>query len=265
MHLGGHWVLAFPKPVYWHMKSVPGRPFHDTHAQYGTVYHVGNEKEMLELIRLGKGIAYQAHPRTKGSMGFPDKIRETGHFRDPRYLGFGWKGMNSDLSSPRLGERGLKLLDDVSQWGLRKKMIGEVDVFQIDSTHELYGHMNVNYVKSNRLPEWGRYGDLLQTVERGEFFITTGEVLLPETSIQAQGADTIQVKAKVRHTFPLQFAEVVWGDGQSSHRKIIPLETTREFGAADYRWKVTAPGWKWARLAVWDIAANGAMVNPTWK
>jgi hypothetical protein len=28
---------------------------------------------------------------------------------------------------------------------------------------------------------------------------------------------------------------------------------------------VKAPGWKWARIAVWDVAANGAFTNPVWR
>jgi len=265
VHLGGHWILFLPKPVLWHMKSLPGRPFVDTHPRYGKVYHVGNEKEMMELIRLENGYAYQAHPRTKGSMGYPDKIRDTEHFRDPRYMGFGWKQMNSDLSSPRLGERVLKLVDDAGNWGLKKKMLAEVDVFQIDATHELYAHMNVNYVKMAALPSWENYGSFFDALRKGDFFLTTGEVLLPEVQVRGQGASTIAVSANVQHTFPLQFAEVVWGDGARTERKIIPLDTTREFGRQTYRWTVEAPGWKWARVAVWDIAANGAMINPVWR
>ena len=57
------------------------------------------------MVRREGGYMYQTHPRTKGSTGFPDQIRETEHFRDARYLGAGWKAMPSDLSSPRLGER----------------------------------------------------------------------------------------------------------------------------------------------------------------
>ena len=31
------------------------------------------------------------NPRTKGSTGYPDAILGTEYFRDPRYLGSGWK------------------------------------------------------------------------------------------------------------------------------------------------------------------------------
>ena len=43
------------------------------------------------------------------------------------------------------------------------------------------------------------------------------------------------------------------------------LETTREFGKQKIEFDVDAPGWRWARLAVWDIAGNGAFANPVWN
>ena len=48
----------------------------------------------------------------------------------------------------------LDLLDDMANWGQRKYVPGEVDVFTIDHTHELYGHMNVNYVQLDRVPRF---------------------------------------------------------------------------------------------------------------
>ena len=262
VHLGGHWGIVFPKPVYWHMNRTGDTPFLANDAKYGKVYNVANEKELLELVRLENGIMYQTHPRTKGSTGFPDKIRETEHFRDPRYFGAGWKAMPSDLSSPRLGERSLKLLDDMNNWGMKKRIFGEVDMFQIDSTHELYAHMNVNYVRIPALPSYDNYGQLLDAVTKGDFFVTTGEVLLPEVNIATGDAGSIVVKAKVQNTFPLQIAEIVWGDGTETHRQIFSLERTPAFATSTLEHRTTAPGWKWARYAVWDVAGNGAFVNP---
>ncbi len=100
VHLGGHWAAVFPKPVYWYMERPAGKPFRSDDSSYGTIYHVGNEQEMLELVRREGGYMYQTHPRTKGSKGFPDNIRETAHFRDPRYLGVGWKAMPTDTLLP---------------------------------------------------------------------------------------------------------------------------------------------------------------------
>jgi hypothetical protein len=264
-YLGGHWALVFPKPVYWRMKRPEGVAFQATDAKYGTVYNVGNAKEMLDLVRAEHGFVYQTHPRTKGSTGFPDEIRNTKHFLDQRYLGAGWKAMPSDLSSPRLGERSLKLLDDMSNWGLHKIIMGEVDVFQIDHTHELYSAMNVNYVRAPRLPDFDNYGSLLNTVAKGDFFTTTGEIMMPKWSITAGGNGEIIATATIRYTFPLKIAEVVWGDGAETHRQLFPLERTREFGEKAFEFKVDAKNWKWARLAFWDVAADGVFVNPTWR
>ncbi len=265
VHLGGHWALIFPKHVYWFMKRPPGTEFRSQDSKYGATYHVGNAAEMLDLVRREGGYMYQTHPRTKGSTGFPDQIRDTEHFRDPRYLGAGWKAMPSDLSSPRLGERTLKLLDDMNNWGLKKRLIGEVDVFQLDPTHELYAHVNANYVRIAGLPKWQDYGSILEALARGDYFISTGEVLLDEARIEEAAPDEIVARTTVSYTFPLQMAEIVWGNGSETFRTVFPLETTREFGKSSFEWKVPAKNWKWARLAVWDIAADGAMTNPVWK
>ncbi len=264
-HLGGHWALVFPKPVYWFMKRPADRPFAGKDPSYGTVYHVGNEQEMLDLIRRETGYAYQSHPRTKGSTGFPDKIKDTEHFRDSRYLGAGWKAMPSDLSSLRQGLRALNLLDDMNNWGLPKRLIGEVDVFQIDSTHELYAHMNVNYVRLERLPDFDHYGQVLEALSRGDYFVSTGEVLLAKTEIKQVSQEQIVVQTEITWTFPLKFAEVVWGDGVKTQHQTFALDQTREFGSAKFEWNVDAKDWKWARLEVWDIAGNGAFVNPVRK
>ena len=264
VHLGGHWALIFPKPIYWFMDRPAGDPFVTSDARYGTVYRVANASELLDMVRRERGYMYQTHPRTKGSTGFPDQIRETEHFRDARYLGGGWKAMPSDLSSPRLGERALKLLDDMNHWGLRKRLMGEVDVFQLDSTHELYAHMNANYVRLPQLPDFDHYGDMVDALARGDGFITTGEVLLPDFSISGS-PDEITVKARVQWTFPLAVADIVWGDGEKVSRITPALDTTRAFGGNEFTWRVPARNWKWARLAIWDVAGDGALTNPVWR
>jgi hypothetical protein len=267
VHLGGHWSVVFPKPVYWFMNRPKdeGAAFEMKHPKHGKVYSTANAQEMLELVRREGGYMYQTHPRTKGSTGFPDKILTTEHFRDPRYLGAGWKAMPADLSSPRLGDRSFDLLDDLSNQGLRKRIFGEVDMFQFDHTHELYAHMNINYIRLDRLPEFDRWGDALTPLARGDFFTTTGEVLLPRTDLSKSTSDAIAASVDAQWTFPLRFAEIVWGDGKTTHREMIQLTDTREFGKRTFEWRASAPGWQWARLAVWDIAGNGAFVNPVWK
>ena len=102
------------------------------------------------------GLAWTSHPRIKGSSWTPDIFRQEEFYRSDRWLGAAWKAMPADLSLDRLGRRGLDLLDDMANWGPQKYLPGEVDVFKIDHTHELYGHMNINYIRmdSDRLPRF---------------------------------------------------------------------------------------------------------------
>jgi hypothetical protein len=263
-YLGGHWGIMFPKPVYWFMKRNPGDPFKSIDPKYGTVYHVGSPADAIALIRAENGYMYQTHPRTKGSTGFPDEIKDSEQLKSSFHLGAGWKAMNTDLSSPRLGDRGFKTVDDLNNWGLHKRLIGEVDVFQVDSTHELYGHMNINYLHVPAVPSFDHWSDALAALAKGDYFTTTGEVLLPGATLMANG-DQITAKVAATWTFPLRMAEIVWGDGAETHRQTIPLTDTKEFDHRDFVWDVKAPQWKWARLAVWDIAGNGAFTTPVWR
>ncbi len=263
--LGGHYCLTFPKPVYWFMKRPAGKELKSADPRYGTVWHTGSAQDLFDLIKSEGGYVYQAHPRTKSSKGYPDKIRDADYFKSEHFIGAGWKAMPADLSSPRLGERAFKTIDDANNWGARKLFMGEADVFQLDSTHELYAHMNVNYVRIPKLPSYDNYGEILKAAAAGDSFITTGEILLPEVSIKPDSSQRIAVNAKVSWTFPLRMMEVVWGNGSETFHKTFSLEDTPELSAKSFDAKIEAPGWKWARFAVWDVAGNGAFTQPVWS
>ena len=70
------------------------------------------------------------------------------------------------------------------------------------------------------------------------FYDTTGEVLLPSVEWKAEG-DTVAAQVSSSYTFPLQMAEIVWGDGAKTRRTIFPLDSTREFGA-----KLSTGNWR---------------------
>ena len=146
-HFGGHWMLAFPRPVLWTLSRKTEEPFVSQHPKFGTIYRVGSSAEMQQLIEREQGIAWTAHPRTKSSMGFPDKYREEPFFRHSRFLGAGWKQMPSDLSTLRQGVRSLNLLDEMANWAADKKLLPEADIFQMDESHEVYAHLNLAYVR----------------------------------------------------------------------------------------------------------------------
>ena len=143
----GHWLYLFPKPVYWTMSRGQGQSFVEDIQPYGAVYHVGVGDDMGDLLEREGGLVWTAHPRIKGSSWTPDGYRDSRLFRSDHWLGAAWKAMPADLSHDQLGRRVLDLMDDMANWGEAKYVLGEVDVFKLDHTHELYGHMNVNYLR----------------------------------------------------------------------------------------------------------------------
>jgi hypothetical protein len=270
----GHWMSLFPRPVYWTMRRAPDQPFVEEQPPYGTVYHVGGPPDMLALLEREKGLGWTSHPRIKASSWTPDVYRNESFYRSDRWLGAAWKAMPADLSRPKLGERALDLFDDMANWGPRKYLPGEVDVFKLDHTHELYGHMNVNYLRLARLPRFEEgWQPVLDALRAGRFFVSTGEVLINdftlggrrsgETVTTAPGSEP-ELKAQLSWTFPLRFAEVISGDGERVYREKIDLTDTTAFGARALRLRPDLRGRKWARLEVWDVAANGAYTQPVW-
>ena len=68
--------------------------------------------------------------------------------------------------------------------------------------------------------------------------------------------------ADVEWTFPLDFVEVVWGDGQRTDRQIISTTELPAFGRHHFEIPLEATGKKWVRFAAWDVAGNGALSQP---
>ena len=97
------------------------------------------------------------------------------------------KTLPADLSAPRLGKRALDVLDDMANAGDKKYMLGEADLFKIEPDYELYGHMNINYLQLDKMPEFkDGWQPVLDAMEKGKFFVTTGEVLLPTFTVNGK-------------------------------------------------------------------------------
>ncbi|WEK37780.1 MAG: hypothetical protein P0Y53_09725 [Candidatus Pseudobacter hemicellulosilyticus] len=265
---GGHWLDFFPRPVYWVMSRKPGQPYVEDKPGYGKVYHIGNKEEMLQLLKDEKGLAWTAHPRTKGSVNTPDIYNHEDFFQSDRFLGAAWKAMPADLSQPRLGKRVLDLLDDMSNWGAKKTVLGEADLFTITKQNEMYAHMNVNYLMLDKLPAYtDDWSPILDALQQGRFFVSTGEVLMPGLSInKVRPGDSLQLPANgianielnLHWTFPMNFIEIISGDGKKVYREKIDLKETKAFGEKKYTFSSKLAGRKWVRIEAWDVAANGA-------
>lgn len=272
---GGHWLQLFPKPVYWIMSRKKDVPMESIHPVYGKVYNVGNAEDMLELLEKEQGIAWTAHARTKGSTGFPDKYKEQPFFKSDRFMGAAWKAMPVDLSQDKLGNgRILDLMDDMNNWGDPKTVIGEADLFTIEPENEMYAHLNVNYLQMNKLPAYeDGWQPVLDAMKSGKFFTTTGEILIPAFTINNQGCGKpvkldnpakTKVSFDINWTFPLNFAEIISGDGKKIFRERIDLTDTQAFGKQTINRKIDLTGKKWVRLEVWDAAVNGAFTQTIW-
>lgn len=268
---GGHWMAIFPNPVYWIMSRDDNKPFLTKNKTYGNVYRIKDKAEMLNLLKLENGLAWTAHPRIKGSTGYPDAYKEEEFFKSDRFLGGAWKAMPADLSKQRLGIRVFDLMDDINNWGEKKSTIAESDLFTISHENEMYAHMNINYMQMEHLPSFEQgWQPLLTAMQQGRFFSTTGEILIPSFSVNnARSGQTVaktkdgkaSIKLNLEWTFPLSFIEIISGDGQKVYHKRISLNHTKAFGSNDFIFDVDLSDRKWVRVEVWDVAVNGAFTQ----
>ena len=264
--LGGHTDLILSHPVLWD-ERMPGQPAKET-TPAGTVYHVGGADDLMAMARAENILISMPHPRSKGSTGFPDAIKDRAYFSDPQYHGFGARwGMGVDGSETRLCEyRCWPLLDDISNWMADKnvplkRIISISEAMAVSPGDDVYGSSPVTYLKLAALPKPPDVTPVIDALKNGYMFWSTGEVLVPSFEVQGAGR-TAKVVADVQWTFPLTFVEVVWGDGKTTGRQIVSATNLPAFGAHHFEIPFDARGKKWVRFAAWDIASDGAVVQP---
>jgi hypothetical protein len=271
-YFGGHYNVMFPKRnVYWSKVRTPGQPFTEDDPVYGRVYHTGSATDVQQLMDAEGAYWYHAHPRTKGTTGYPDLIFDKAYVKNDRYLGVAFKpGMGMDLSESRLCEwRCFDVTDTMNNryagLGLRPKyIIADIDTYKKGPEDDTYANFPVNYLKIARTP--GPDDDIspiLKALSDGSFFVTTGEILITNYSVTGAGAQR-SIAADVEWTFPLAFVEVVWGDGKKIDRQVISATDSAAFGSKHFAIPFDATGKAWVRFAVWDSAGNGAFVQPVW-
>lgn len=266
VYLGGHWMSFFPKPVYWVLNNDGQKPFVEKSKNFGKVYHVGSAADVLKLFQKENGLMWVAHGRIKGSTGYPDEYKEEAFFGSDRYLGAAWKNIPADLSEEKMGNRIFGLMDDIANWGLKKQALGEVDVFDIQNDYEVYGAMNINYLKLDKLPDFkDGWQPVLDVLHNGNFWVGTGEILLKDYSIndmesggtlKLKKGQKTKLKAALEWTFPLNYIEIVSGDGQKVKRKRIDLSGTESFGSKTFEIDLDLDDSTWVRFEAWDIATN---------
>jgi hypothetical protein len=262
--LGGHYITFLPRPVYWSHTKTAGQQFLENDPQYGKVYHVGSKEEELDMLKREGGLMWQAHPRTKGSAGYPDAVKDAAHFLSDRFLGGSFQSLPVDQSEKRICEkRCLGLLDDMNNWAANPKyLIAEGDTYMKYPDDETFPQLYVNYVKLPQVPRFDEdWTPISNALRAGDYFVSSGEVLLRNWAIEGAGAQRAYT-AEVEWTFPLEFAEVVWGDGKTTGRQIVSATDLAPFGSHRFRIPFDTTGKTWVRFAVWDSAGNGAFTQP---
>jgi len=263
MTLGAHYMMGFPRPVFYTHVRQPGQPLVEQIPDYGQVYHIGSREDEMEMIQREQAYVWQSHPRTKSSTGYPDAIRETEQFRSERFLGASWESLPVDLSERRPCEkRCFGTLDDMNNWAGPKYLIAEGDTYMKYPDDETYPYLNVNYVKLERVPKFDEdWSPLFKAMRAGDFFVTTGEVLFRRYGIEGTGPRRT-FTADIEWTFPLEFVELVWGDGNTTGQQIVRATEVAPFSSRQFRVSFDTAGKKWVRFAVWDSAGNGAFTQP---
>jgi hypothetical protein len=261
--LGGHYISILPRPVYWSQTRDAGHQFMENDPVYGKVYHVASPADELNLLKQEQGLMWQAHPRTKGSAGYPDAVREQPHFLSDRFLGGSYQSLPVDQSEKRLCEkRCLGLMDEMNNWAGPKYLIAEGDTYMKYPDDETFPQLVVNYVKLDRVPKFDEdWSPILHAMRAGDFYISSGEVLLRNWNVEGVGAHRTYT-AEVEWTFPLEFVELVWGDGDTVHSQTVSTTDLAPFGSKKFSLPFDAAGKKWVRFAAWDSAGNGAFTQP---
>jgi hypothetical protein len=274
LELGGHSDIMISKPVYWIAKRAAGQPLVTIDPTYGKVYNLGTAADMIEMTHRENAVLYEPHPRSKGSTGFPDALKDKPHFLDENFRGLGWRwGMGIDASEIRLGQiRVLDLWDEMNTWmaarNLPPKFLQAISEARSDigergrpSYDDNYGMSPVNYLQLDRLPTVDDMSPIINAMKAGRYFVTSGEVLISNYALTGTG-DQRTIAADLEWTFPLNFVEVVWGDGTTTDRQIISTTDLPAFGKKHFELPFNAAGKKWVRFAAWDIATDGAFVQP---
>ena len=270
-YFGGHYNVMFPKNVYWSKVRNEGQPFTETMQPFGKVYHTGNTTDVQAMLDAEGGYWFHSHPRTKGTTGYPDALFDKAWVKNDRYLGIAFKpAMGDDLSDPRMcAWRCFDAIDTMNNLyantGIRPKyLIADVDTYRKGPEDDIYPGHPINYVKLDRLPgptdDWS---PILRSIRNGDFWVSTGEILIKNYAVEGTGAKRT-VSADLEFTYPLDFVEVVWGDGKKVETQVIKATDTTAHGTKKVAIPFDATGKAWVRFSVWDSAGNGAFVQPMW-
>ena len=275
---GGHMWILTSKPIYYSHSRYGNRtggitkgelrpadvPFEENLPEYGQVYHLGSTADVLRFLNETNSVAWTTHPNTKSSEGYPDAYKDKDFFLSDRWVGASWESLPGDLSwTEECQTRCFDTEDNMNNWSPKpKNLITEGDTYTKWPDDESYSSLAVNYVKLDKTPAYNDdWSPIINALRNNQLFGTNGEVLFHSWGVQGGGASAVYT-ASIEYTYPLQFADLVWGDGTKVYHKHVSLSDTLPFGNKELKIPFDATGAKWARLSVWDTMESGAWDNP---
>ena len=186
---GGHYNIMFPKRnVYWSKVRQPGQPFTENDPVYGKVYHTGSAEDVQQMMDAEGAYWYHAHPRTKGTTGYPDLIFDKPY--EERSLsgrrvqaGHGaWTCRRHGCASGGASTSIDTMNNLYAGSGLRPKyIIADIDTYKKGPEDDTYANFPVNYLKLDKTPGPGRGLEPgAEGAARRQFFVTTGEILITQ-------------------------------------------------------------------------------------
>lgn len=176
------------------------------------------------------------------------------------------------MISRNLKKRFLRMWDEVNNWMAARNQPPKfaLAISEVRSDYgrrgrppydDAYGMSPVNYLKLDQIPSVDDTSPVINALKRGDYFVTSGEVLIPFYEVLGTGNQRT-IRVDVMWTFPLDFIEIVWGDGVRTDQQIISTTDLLPFGKKRFEIPFDTTGKKWMRFAAWDVATNGAMVQP---
>ncbi len=187
-------------------------------ATYGKVYHLGSKQTSADARESGEwhlvydAPAHEEHSRLSRCLSQSGLLSQRPRILAPRGSLCPWICREKRLCEVRC----FGVMDDSSNWAPKPKyMLAEGDTYTKWPDDETYPLLAVNYVKLDRVPSYRKAGARLSMLcERAISYGTTGEVLFHNYGVSGTGAKRVYT-ANVEWTFPLEFAELVWSDGNN--------------------------------------------------
>jgi hypothetical protein len=269
VYFGGHYNVLFPKPVYFSRVRKEGQPFTENDPVYGKVYHLGSSEDLLKLLETEHGFWYTSHPRTKSSGGQPDVYWDKPFAKSDTFLGLDFtQAMGTDLSEKRMTE--YRSFDSSDTMNNLNANTGLMPRFCCrTSTRTRRDRKTICIPVPDRVPEARSGSGSGRGLESGLAHHARRKLLRhnggdsdPKFAVEGSGSKRT-LTADVSWTFPLEFVEVVWGDGKKIDRQIIPATDLPAFGTKHFSIPFDATGKLWVRLAVWDSAGNPGLSMPS--